>query len=192
MITLSKYKNTPLLGFAAYSGTGKTTLLEKLIPALRQFNIRVALIKHTHHEKFDIDKPGKDSYRLRKAGAEQVLVASAKRWALMVEHPEEYIQKHPEPELSTLLGQLKRDNIDLILVEGFKHEKISKIELHRPHLEKPLLYPHDPDIIAIASDVEQLENYYPEQIQCPTLDLNNIREIALFIQEILSITAQRV
>lgn len=186
MITLSKYKNTPLLGFAAYSGTGKTTLLEKLIPELRQLNIQVALIKHTHHEKFDIDKPGKDSYRLRKAGAEQVLVASAKRWALMVEYPEEYTQKHPEPDLSTLLGHLNRENIDLILVEGFKHEKITKIELHRPHLEKPLLHPYDPDIIAIASDAKQLENDYPEQIHCPTLDLNNIREISLFIQEILN------
>ena len=127
MITLTKYKNTPLLGIAAYSGTGKTTLLEKLIPALRQSNMQIALVKHTHHEKFDIDQPGKDSYRLRKAGAEQVLVASAKRWALMVEHPAEHIQKNPEPDLSSLLTHLDLEHIDLILVEGFKHEKISKI-----------------------------------------------------------------
>ena len=79
MIKVSTYHNVPLLGFAAFSGTGKTTLLEQLIPKLNQANIRVAMVKHTHHEKFDIDKPGKDSYRLRKAGAQQMLVASAKR-----------------------------------------------------------------------------------------------------------------
>ena len=183
MITLTKYKNTPLLGFAAYSGTGKTTLLEQLIPALKHININIALVKHTHHEKFDIDRPGKDSYRLRKAGADQVLVASAKRWALMVEHPSEQIKSKPEPNLYELITHLDLNKIDLILVEGFKHETMSKIELHRPHLEKPLLHPHDPDIIAIASDEMQLEHYYPDQIQCPILNLNNIHEITKFIQQ---------
>ncbi|MCU7837389.1 MAG: molybdopterin-guanine dinucleotide biosynthesis protein B [gamma proteobacterium symbiont of Taylorina sp.] len=185
MITLTKYKNIPLLGFAAYSGTGKTTLLEQLIPELNQADIQVALIKHTHHEKFDIDQPGKDSYRLRKAGAHQVLVASAKRWALMVEQPSDQFENKPEPDLSQLLPHLDLDKTDLILVEGFKHEAISKIELHRPALEKPLLHPHDPDIVAIASDQDHLQDYYPEQIQCPVLDINNIQEIALFIKKLL-------
>jgi molybdopterin-guanine dinucleotide biosynthesis protein MobB len=130
MISLTTFHDIPLLGFAAYSGTGKTTLLEQLIPELNQANIRVAMVKHTHHEKFDIDKPGKDSYRLRKAGAEQMLVASAKRWALMVEHPAQATLN--EPDLFELLPHLDLSKADLILVEGFKHENISKIELHRP------------------------------------------------------------
>ena len=185
MITLTKYKNTPLLGFAAYSGTGKTTLLEQLIPALKQNNIHVALIKHTHHEKFDIDHPGKDSYRLRKAGADQILVASAKRWALMVEHPDKLLQQKPEPNLSELLIHLDLDKIDLILVEGFKHEAISKIELHRPQLQKPILQPDDPNIIAIATDEQQIYNFPSNKITCPILDLNNIDEISLFIKSLL-------
>ncbi len=139
MISLTRYQNTPLLGFAAFSGTGKTTLLEQLIPELNQANIHIAMVKHTHHEKFDIDKPGKDSYRLRKAGADQILVASANRWALMVEHSQAYRKQHPEPELFNLLPHLNLKQADLILVEGFKHEQISKIELHRPALGKPLL-----------------------------------------------------
>lgn len=183
MITLTQYKNTPLLGFAAYSGTGKTTLLEQLIPQLNQVNIRIAMIKHTHHEKFDIDQPGKDSYRLRKAGAHQMLVASAKRWALMVEQADQDIKK--DPALAEFLPNLKLDDIDLILVEGFKHERISKIELHRPALKKPLLYPDDADIIAIASDEENLQDLYPNQIQCPLLNINNSHEISLFISSLL-------
>jgi len=185
MITLTKYNNIPLLGFAAYSGTGKTTLLEQLIPKLKQADICVALIKHTHHEKFDIDQPGKDSYRLRKAGADQVLVASAKRWALMVEQSQEHFAENPEPDLSQLLPRLDLNQTDLILVEGFKHESISKIELHRPALEKPLLYPHDPEIIAIASDQNDLQHYYPSKAGLPILDINNINELTGFIKELL-------
>ncbi len=185
MISLTRYQNTPLLGFAAFSGTGKTTLLELLIPELNQANIRIAMVKHTHHDKFDIDKPGKDSYRLRKAGAEQVLVASANRWALMVEHSDAYRKQHPEPELFDLLPHLNLEQTDLILVEGFKHEQIAKIELHRPALQKPLLHPDDQDIIAIASDQDNLQQLYPEQIQCPVMDLNNIQEIAGFIHGLL-------
>lgn len=185
MIPLTKYKNTPLLGFAAYSGTGKTTLLEQLIPSLKLAGIRVALVKHTHHEKFDIDQPGKDSYRLRKAGANQVLVASAKRWALMVEHSDEYFKNESEPNLFELLSHLDLNKVDLILVEGFKHEKMTKIELHRTRLQKPLLYPHDSDIIAIAIDKIQPYNYSEEQIQCLTLDLNDIDSITFFIKNLL-------
>ncbi len=181
MISLTRYKNTPLLGFAAFSGTGKTTLLEQLIPELNQANIHIAMVKHTHHEKFDIDKPGKDSYRLRKAGADQMLVASANRWALMVEHSPAYRAQHPEPQLFELLPHLDLQQIDLVLVEGFKHEPISKIELHRPSLGKPLLYPQDPDIVAIASDQADLSEHYELELSCPILNINNIAEIAGFI-----------
>jgi molybdopterin-guanine dinucleotide biosynthesis protein MobB len=183
MKSLSKYNNIPLLGFAAFSGTGKTTLLEKLIPELNQSNIRIAMVKHTHHEKFDIDKPGKDSYRLRKAGAQQMLVASSRRWALMVEEtdPNKPELNKPKPVLGELLPHLDLERVDLILVEGFKHEDISKIELHRPALAKPLLQPDDPNIIAIATDESNLEKYYQPKIHCPILDINNISEISSFI-----------
>ncbi|MDX2503142.1 MAG: molybdopterin-guanine dinucleotide biosynthesis protein MobB [Gammaproteobacteria bacterium] len=176
MISLTTYHDVPLLGFAAFSGTGKTTLLEQLIPELNQANIRVAMVKHTHHEKFDIDKPGKDSYRLRKAGADQMLVASAKRWALMVEQP----VQADEPDLFELLPHLDLKKIDLILVEGFKHESISKIELHRPSLGKPFLYPDDTNIIAIASD-----QALSVPSSCPLLDINKITEISDFIDKLL-------
>ncbi len=178
MISLTTYHNIPLLGFAAYSGTGKTTLLEQLIPELNQANIRIAMVKHTHHEKFDIDQPGKDSYRLRKAGAVQMLVASAKRWALMVEQEE---KRSNEPDLFSLLPHLDKNNIDLILVEGFKHENISKIELYRPILNKPLMYPDDANIIAIATDQQNISTM-PE---CPILDINNIAQITSFISGLL-------
>ncbi|MCK5696616.1 MAG: molybdopterin-guanine dinucleotide biosynthesis protein B [Gammaproteobacteria bacterium] len=183
MISLSTYKNIPLLGFAAFSGTGKTTLLEQLIPTLNHANIHIAMVKHTHHEKFDIDKPGKDSYRLRKAGANQMLVASAKRWALMVEQPVQDVMG--DPKLFELLPHLDLTHIDLILVEGFKHEAISKIELHRPSLNKPLLYPNDDKIIAIATDHNNFQNEYLGVLHCPLLDINNISQISTFISQLL-------
>lgn len=185
MISLTAYHNIPLLGFAAFSGTGKTTLLEQLIPELNQANIRIAVVKHTHHAKFDIDHPGKDSYRLRHAGAQQMLVASSKRWALMVEHSEEFQKKNPEPRLFELLENIDHKRADLILVEGFKHERISKIELHRPELGKPLLYPDDENIIAIATNQVELKDNINAQIQCPLLDINNITEISTFIIELV-------
>jgi len=142
----------PILGFVAYSGTGKTTLLLKLIPLLKQKGIRIGMIKHTHHKKFDIDHPGKDSYRLRQAGAEQMLVASGKRWALMVEME----NKLEEPNLAQLLAHLNQDKLDLILVEGFKHENFPKIEVHRPSLGKPLLFPDDNSVVAVVCDEPSL------------------------------------
>lgn len=163
---------TPLLGFAAWSGTGKTTLLRALIPLLKGDGIRVAAIKHTHHN-FDIDQPGKDSYALRKSGADQVLVASAKRWALINENSE----TQEEPNLQQLLPNLNHDQLDLILIEGFKHEPIPRIELHRSAVGKPLLYPDDPEIVAIA--VANSENIEPT---IPRLDLDNSDEIAHFIK----------
>jgi len=160
----------PILGFVAYSGTGKTTLLEQLIPRLRGHGVRVALLKHAHHN-FDIDKPGKDSYRLRKAGAMQIMVASRQRWALVTELDE--IQ--PEPQLEELLQHLDTQQFDLLLVEGFKHEAYPKIELQRHSLGKPDLYPNDPNIIALACDEPH------PNISLPVLDINKPESITEFI-----------
>ncbi|CNF25128.1 molybdopterin-guanine dinucleotide biosynthesis protein MobB [Yersinia kristensenii] len=157
-------KISPLLGIAAYSGTGKTTLLKKLIPLLQQRQIRVGLIKHTHHN-MEIDTPGKDSYELRKAGAHQTLVASDCRWALMTETPEQ------KPlDLHYLASRLDTSTIDLILVEGFKHEPINKIALYREAVGKPFSSLIDEYVIALASDkpiatdIVQLDINQPEQI----------------------------
>jgi molybdopterin-guanine dinucleotide biosynthesis protein MobB len=159
----------PMLGFAAFSGTGKTTLLVRLIPFLEQRGIQVALIKHAHHD-FDIDKPGKDSYELRKAGARQVLVASDRRSALVTEYAEPR-----EPRLEDLIAQLALDEVDLVLVEGFRHLPFPKIELHRPSLRLPLLFHEDDSIIAVATDSDMGVDALPH------LDLNNIAMIGEFI-----------
>jgi molybdopterin-guanine dinucleotide biosynthesis protein MobB len=160
----------PAIGFAAMSGTGKTTLLLKLIPLLTARGLRVGLIKRAHHT-FDTDKPGKDSYELRKAGASQVLIASDRRWALVVER-----EQTTEPDPFDLLGKLHTDTLDLILIEGFKASPLPKIELHRPILGHPLLADTDPNIIAVATDEPQRL-----QIDLPILDLNDPRDIAGFI-----------
>jgi molybdopterin-guanine dinucleotide biosynthesis protein B len=167
-----KFK-VPVLGFAAYSGTGKTTLLVKLIPLLREAGIRVALIKHAHHD-FDIDIPGKDSYELRKAGADQVLVASAKRRALIREMTVE-----AEPQLEALVNELDLEEVDLVLVEGFRHVAFPKIELHRPSMNRGLICMHDDSVIAVASD-EMIDT------GLPLLDINQPEKIARFIQEWMS------
>jgi molybdopterin-guanine dinucleotide biosynthesis protein B len=167
-------KTLPVVGFcAACSGMGKTTLLTKLIPALRASGLRTSIIKHAHHQ-FDIDQPGKDSYRLREAGAIQTLVASNKRWALMTELPPAPNHSNT-PDLHTLLLNLDVSLADLVLVEGFKHASIPKIEVYRPSMAAPLLAVNDPDIIAVASDVAVETNL-------PLLDLNNPPAIAEFIQ----------
>lgn len=162
--------SVPVLGFAAFSGTGKTTLLIKLLPMLKARGLRIGMIKHAHHS-FDIDHPGKDSYELRKAGAEQMLIASRIRWALMVE-----TDPPTEPRLQDLLPRLDQATLDLILVEGFKHERFPKIELHRPNLGHPLLFPEDDSIIAVACDAP-----LPVRTSLPVLDLNDPGQIADFI-----------
>lgn len=160
----------PVIGFAAWSGTGKTTLLRQLIPWLRERGLRVAVIKATHHD-FEIDRPGKDSDILRKAGAAQILLVSSNRTALIIEH-----QQPTEPDLAQSLARLDPGPVDLVLVEGFKHVPFPKIELHRPALGKPLLYPHDPSIIAVATDAP-----LPERPAIPVLDLNDIGGIGVFV-----------
>ncbi len=168
-----------ILGFVAYSGTGKTTLLEKLIPILKNKGLRIAVIKHSHHA-FEIDHKEKDSYRLRHAGATQTLLTSQKRWALIKETPE----RETDITLQQAMTYLDTNCIDLILIEGFKSACYPKIELHRPSLNKPLLYPNDSDIIAIATDAPLTTK--PTLIPC--LNLNDLDEIVKFIEEFLLIT----
>lgn len=159
----------PALAIAAWSGTGKTTLLKKLIPALCEQGIRPGLIKHTHHN-MDVDKPGKDSYELRKAGAAQTIVASSQRWALMTETPDE-----PELNLAYLVSRMDASTLDLVLVEGFKHEAVAKILLFRQgcgHREEELII--DKHVIAIASDV-------PLTVDVQLLDINDIEQISAFV-----------
>lgn len=160
---------TPLLAIAAWSGTGKTTLLKRLIPELCVRGLRPGLIKHTHHD-MDVDKPGKDSYELRKAGAAQTIVASEQRWALMTETPET-----PELDLTWLVSRMDASKLDLVLVEGFKYEPVPKILLFRQnsgHRVEELII--DEHTIAVASDM-------PIATSLPQLDLNDIQQIATFI-----------
>lgn len=175
-----RFTKLPLLGFCAYSGTGKTTLLTQLIPLLRTAGLRIAVIKHTHHV-LDLDKPGKDSYRMREAGAEQVVLASHKRIITTREinsdNPDD--TNAPEATLADALANIAVEHVDLILVEGFKHERYPKIELHRPSLGKPLLHPDDPDVIAIATDDPALA--IPDDLT--HLDINQPEAIAAFVSQ---------
>lgn len=164
----------PLVGFCAFSGTGKTTLLTHLLPLLKNRGLRIGVVKHAHHQ-FDIDYPGKDSFELRLAGASQMLVASRKRMAWVKETQE----NRPEPVLEEALLALETEHLDLVLVEGFKQAAIPKIELHRPALGKPLMYPTMSNIIAIATDIPLAD----KNINLPLLNLNQPVDIAEFIIE---------
>lgn len=155
---------TPVIGLAGWSGAGKTTLLVKLLPELIGRGLRVSTVKHAHHG-FDVDSQGKDSFRHRQAGAQEVLVSSARRFALMGEYRDE-----SEPPLAELLTRLAA--ADLVIVEGFKSEAHAKIEIHRQAVGKPLLHPHNASIKAIASDVAL------EGLHLPRFDLNDISGIA--------------
>ncbi len=159
----------PLVGFSAYSGTGKTTLLLKLIPLLKSRGLAIGMVKHAHHS-FEIDQPCKDSYELRQAGADQMLVASRRRMALI----KEFSEAQEEPLLEDLLCYLDPAGLDLVLVEGFKQAAFPKIELHRAGRRVPLLHPQDPHIIAIASDT-------PVETALPQFDINQPGQIADFI-----------
>ncbi len=133
-----------VIGLAGWSGAGKTTLLRRLIPTLIRHGLRVSTLKHAHHA-FDIDQPGKDSWEHRQAGATEVLIGSANRWALMHE-----LRGAPEPDLAELLGKLSP--VDVVLVEGFKRADIPKIEVHRVANGKPLMHPEDRTVVAVATD----------------------------------------
>lgn len=161
----------PLLGFAAFSGTGKTTLLLKLIPELKKRGKRIAVIKHAHHN-FEMDTPGKDSYEIRKAGAVPMLICSSVRTVITIENEVE-----AEPTLQEILTHIPADTVDMVLVEGFKKWPFNKIELHREATGKPLMYPQDENIIAIAHD-----NEHPlKQTDLKQLNINNIEEITDYV-----------
>src|SRR5580700_5829362 len=155
-----------IFGLAGWSGSGKTTLLAALIPQLVGRGVTVSTLKHAHHE-FDIDQPGKDSWRHRQAGAHEVMVASSRRFALMHE-----LRDAPEPSLDELVARMAP--VDLLLVEGFKRDPHPKLEVHRPSVGKPFLYPDDPHIVAIASD-ETLT------VPLPLLPIGEVAAIADFI-----------
>jgi len=155
-----------IIGFAGFSDSGKTTLIEQLIPLLRAQGVCVSLIKHAHHN-FDIDVPGKDSYRHRQAGAHEVLITSAHRWALLHE-----LRNAPEPTLDEQLARLSP--CDLVIVEGFKFAAIPKIEVHRPGQGKEALWPNDAHIVAVATDAAL-------HTTLPQLDINQPQQVADFI-----------
>ena len=160
-----------ILGLAGWSGSGKTTLITNLIPYLNKINVTVSTLKHAH-EDFDIDKPEKDSYKHRDAGAQEVLISSNRRFALMHDY------KNDEISLNKLIKKLSP--VDLVLVEGWKNENILKIEIFRKNLDKPLLAKNDKNIIAIATnDISIKIN------NVKILDLNNYKEIAIFIKNLL-------
>lgn len=162
------------IGFIGYSNSGKTTLIEKLIPRFRSHGLSVSAIKNAHHG-FDMDRPGKDSYRYREAGAGQVLIATTERWALLTETP----QGHAT--LDELLDRLAP--CDLVIVEGFKSEgRIPRIEVRRATVEDPPIYPDDPNVIAVAAD-------FVLDCPLPVLDLNDADKIAAFIMQRLSLPA---
>ncbi|BAM91959.1 molybdopterin-guanine dinucleotide biosynthesis protein B, MobB [Bradyrhizobium oligotrophicum S58] len=158
-----------VIGLAGWSGAGKTTLLTRLIPHLNAEGLRVSIIKHAHH-RFDVDVPGKDSWRHREAGAEEVLVASGTRWALMHE-----LRGAPEPSLADLLAKLSP--VDLVIVEGYKAGPHHRIEVHRAGNGKPLLFPDDPGIVGIASDA-------PVDAALPRAHLDDIPAVAALVRQL--------
>ena len=164
-----------VFGLAGYSGSGKTTLLEALIPRLTAAGLRVSLIKHAHH-RFDIDQPGKDSHRLREAGCSEVLLISEQRWVLMHE-----LRGAPEPSLEEQIARFS--DCDLVLVEGFKHTRIPKLEVHRPSVGKPLIAGSGVEtIVAIATDEpDAVRQQTGLPAGLPLLDLNDRDAIVDFI-----------
>lgn len=159
----------PVIGLAGYSGSGKTTLLTQLIDYLTELGINIAVIKHSHHQ-IELDKPGKDSFRLKQAGAKQLLLSCPNQVII-------FARQTDHDSVDAQLARLQWELIDLVLVEGYRHSAIDKFEIHRPATGKPLLAPNDPNIFAIATDVETLPT------QLPLWPLNDIAYIA---KELLS------
>jgi molybdopterin-guanine dinucleotide biosynthesis adapter protein len=165
---LSKPTPMRIIGLAGWSGAGKTTLVTKVIPVLVRRGLKVATVKHAHHE-FDIDRPGKDSWLHREAGASEVAVVSNRRWALMHE-----LRDEPEPPLMEILARLS--SVDLVIVEGFKRHAHPKLEVYRAAAGKPLLYPDDDCVVAIATDAPL------PQAPLPVLMLDDVESIANVLQ----------
>ena len=161
-----------VFGFAGWSGSGKTTLIEKLIPRFARRGLKVSLIKHAHHS-FDVDQPGKDSYRHRHAGASEILVTSSRRWVLMHE-----LRGAPEPSFDEQVRRISP--CDLLIVEGFKHAPIPKLEVWRAVTGEPLLHPNDPHIVAIASDTRV-------ETRLPQLGLDDAAGVERFIVDYLKL-----
>jgi molybdopterin-guanine dinucleotide biosynthesis adapter protein len=161
----------PVIGFVAPSGSGKTTLLRQLVPLLKRRGWRVGYLKHAHHT-FDLDRPGKDSFEVRAAGADQVLLASTQRWALQVENR----TPGADPDLGELLARFACDHLDVVLAEGFKYADYPKIEIHRTAIGEPPLYPRDPAIIAVVTDADLPADDHP-----PRLPLDDPDTVAEFI-----------
>jgi molybdopterin-guanine dinucleotide biosynthesis protein B len=156
-----------IIGLAGWSGSGKTTLITKLIPALRARGLRVSTLKHAHHG-FDLDKPGKDSFVHRESGATEVIISSARRWAVLHE-----LRDEPEWNMVDLVA--KMSPVDLVLVEGFKRDAFPKLEIHRAANGKPLLYPDDPHIVAVACDTNL------DGVKIPVANLNDIEAITTLL-----------
>jgi len=166
-----------VIGIAGYSGSGKTTLIEKVIPILVEGGLRVSLVKHAHHE-FDLDQPGKDSWRHRHAGCTEVLVSSSRRWAIVHE-----LRGAPEASLDEQLKRLSP--CDVVIVEGYKAAAIPKIEVHRRAADVPLLHPDDPHVVAVVTD-EPLETGLPQ------LDIDSPQDVARFIVKHLGLDRARL
>jgi molybdopterin-guanine dinucleotide biosynthesis protein B len=167
-----------IIGLAGWSGSGKTTLIKKLIPRLIARGVSVSTLKHAHHG-FDLDQPGKDSFFHRAAGATEVIISSAKRWAILHE-----LREEPEWDLPHLVA--KMSPVDLVLVEGFKRDAFPKLEIHRAENGKPLIHPDDPHIVAIAANVPL------PQAKVPVVDLDAVEAIAdLLLKEAVPVSAVR-
>lgn len=164
--------NIPVVGFIAQlSGVGKTTLITRLLPIFLEKNIRVAVVKHTHHD-FTVDQPGKDSYEMRKAGAKQTIIASPYRIASIQEFPD----TKQEPDLATCLARIDTSNIDLVIVEGFKHAVYPKIEVYREPHSTRFLYTDDKNIIALVSNIATSSKCTLAQ-----MDIDNPSQVANFL-----------
>ena len=166
-----------VIGIAGYSGSGKTTLIEKVIPILVGEGLRVSLVKHAHHE-FDLDQPGKDSWRHRHAGCTEVLVSSSRRWAIVHE-----LRGAPEVALDEQLKRLSP--CDLVIVEGYKAAPIPKLEVHRREANVPLLHPDDPHVVAVVTDE-------PLDTNLPQLDLDSPQDVARFLVKHLGLDRARL
>jgi molybdopterin-guanine dinucleotide biosynthesis protein B len=162
-----------VVGFAGYSGAGKTTLIERLIPLLKARGETVSVVKHAHHG-FDIDTPGKDSWRHREAGAQEVVVASDRRLALLREYAAEQA-----PTARGLIAELRQD-VDWVLVEGFKHEDLPRLELRRASDQRPARYPEDPQVRAVLTDAPAALQPAP---LCPVLDLDDVPALARWLAD---------
>ena len=165
-----------IFGFAGWSGSGKTTLVKAVIPALIAQGLKVSTIKHTHHN-FDIDKPGKDSFEHRVAGAHEVVITGAARWALLHENRGE-----PEPGIETMLARMSE--VDLVLIEGFKSYSHPKMEVFRPEVGKPMICADDTSIVAVASTISL-------DVTIPQIDLDDIEAVADFVINFCELPAER-